>query len=521
MSNEKVIVEIGAIDNASAKLNDVANKSESMGSRIGGALNNATAASLAFAAGLAAVAATLAAGIGYGIRVAADLETARQGFVTLLGSAEAADKTMARIKKEAASTPFEIPGLTKGVQLLTAVTKDGDKAIDIILDVGEGLAAMGKGQAELDRIIINLQQIANVGKVSELDIKQFGFAGINILELLADHYGTTETAAMEMIKNSSDAFGDLIAAFDEANDAGGDFFNAYINQAGTFNQLWSNAKDIFGIFLAELVTSTGIFDAVKNVLASFIGVLTEHKQVIIDSVMWLKEHEWVIAIVAGAIVGALVPAFYFLATAVWAATAPLIPFMAIGAALAALSYLIYTAWQTNFLGFQEVVTLVVDFIALHIGIFMDTLKMIFEVTLAILQGNWQGAWQAMENWVMSIVNRISAWVDKLMEKLRILGEYLRGIQDRFNQTSGGISGAFSVNARPMADGGIVTRPTFAMIGEAGPEAVIPLRNNRAGVGAGGVTINIENNSFFGDDERFVEKIGDKLLRLIEPHIAYS
>lgn len=48
----------------------------------------------------------------------------------------------------------------------------------------------------------------------------------------------------------------------------------------------------------------------------------------------------------------------------------------------------------------------------------------------------------------------------------------------------------------LAEGGIVTGPTLAMIGEAGPEAVIPL--DRAGAGAGaGVTLK-QNNYFYGD-----------------------
>lgn len=41
----------------------------------------------------------------------------------------------------------------------------------------------------------------------------------------------------------------------------------------------------------------------------------------------------------------------------------------------------------------------------------------------------------------------------------------------------------------MAEGGIVTGPTLAMIGEAGPEAVIPLKGKNAGMGAN-VTINV-------------------------------
>ena len=41
----------------------------------------------------------------------------------------------------------------------------------------------------------------------------------------------------------------------------------------------------------------------------------------------------------------------------------------------------------------------------------------------------------------------------------------------------------------MASGGIVTGPTLAMIGESGPEAVIPLNGRNGGMG-GGVTINV-------------------------------
>ena len=40
----------------------------------------------------------------------------------------------------------------------------------------------------------------------------------------------------------------------------------------------------------------------------------------------------------------------------------------------------------------------------------------------------------------------------------------------------------------MADGGIVTRPTLALIGERGPEAVVPL--NRGTSMGGGITVNV-------------------------------
>ena len=59
----------------------------------------------------------------------------------------------------------------------------------------------------------------------------------------------------------------------------------------------------------------------------------------------------------------------------------------------------------------------------------------------------------------------------------------------------------------LAHGGIVTRPTLAMIGEAGPEAVIPLSRSR---GMGGITVNIENVNGL-DPDSVAEALQDTLI----------
>jgi hypothetical protein len=43
----------------------------------------------------------------------------------------------------------------------------------------------------------------------------------------------------------------------------------------------------------------------------------------------------------------------------------------------------------------------------------------------------------------------------------------------------------------LADGGIVTGPTLAMIGEKGPEAVIPLNRGNSTPGGNNITINVQ------------------------------
>jgi hypothetical protein len=70
----------------------------------------------------------------------------------------------------------------------------------------------------------------------------------------------------------------------------------------------------------------------------------------------------------------------------------------------------------------------------------------------------------------------------------------------------GIGGkGFDVPNIPMlAAGGIVTSPTLAMIGERGPEAVIPLTGPNAGAGMGGTQVNINVNG--GDPNAVVDAL---------------
>jgi hypothetical protein len=75
----------------------------------------------------------------------------------------------------------------------------------------------------------------------------------------------------------------------------------------------------------------------------------------------------------------------------------------------------------------------------------------------------------------------------------------------FGQMSGPSAGAGGANPagldyKAMATGGIVTSPTMALIGEAGPEAVIPL--DKMGSMGGGVTINVNG----GDPQAVVDAL---------------
>jgi len=70
--------------------------------------------------------------------------------------------------------------------------------------------------------------------------------------------------------------------------------------------------------------------------------------------------------------------------------------------------------------------------------------------------------------------------------LGVLIGSLRDLIDLKNQVGNFDFPGFDIPG--FADGGVVTRPTLAMVGEKGPEAIIPL-SQMGGMG-GGVTVNV-------------------------------
>lgn len=272
----KTIKGVGAsVSGLASKLSSVA---RSIGSKVTEGFAQLRIAALATGAAVGFMAYNLGKSA---IQSTADIEMMRQGFVTLLGSTKKADKAIERIKKDAAKTPFEIKGLIQANQLLTSVTKDADRSEDFLLNIGKALSAMGRGQPELDRIIVNLQQIGAVGKASTLDLKQFAFAGIPIFEMLQQETGLAGDALEDFITDGKVSFDMLEEMFAKAGTGSGQFAKAFETQTGTLNQLVSNAKDNLVILGVELLTQTGAFDAIKNAVDRFTTFLTNNKGAIV------------------------------------------------------------------------------------------------------------------------------------------------------------------------------------------------------------------------------------------------
>lgn len=227
-----------------------------------------------------------------------------------------------------------------------------------------------------------------------------------------------------------------------------------------------------------------------------------------------EDTKQIIFLVAGAIGGIMVFAIYSLATslfalapAIWAAITPILPFIAIGMAVAALAYLIWDNW---------------DFLVEMLGAAWEWIKSTAMKTFTILAAFFRVHWAMMKKifgppvkWIVDLVmknwelvktvsskvwNKISSSLEKVWNGIKSVASNVWGsiwgtIKGMLNNSIGGIntlirglnkviegtnkvsgSGIPKVPQIPkLAKGGIITGPTLAMVGEGRhSEAVLPL-----------------------------------------------
>lgn len=192
-----------------------------------------------------------------GIRYNAQLEDYTTGFTNMLGSAEAAKAAMDAIQEDAARTPFDVASLTQANQLLISAGENAGYSRKVIMALGDAVSATSGGNAELSRMAANLQQIANVGKASAIDIKQFAYAGINIYQVLADYTGKS----VQEVQNMTISYDLLSQALIAASEEGGRYYNAMSSlsqkQNGITNTLKDNVKQLAGLLTSDLSDGIG------------------------------------------------------------------------------------------------------------------------------------------------------------------------------------------------------------------------------------------------------------------------
>lgn len=205
-----------------------------------------------------------------GVAYNAELERQTTLFTTLTGSAEEAQEILSAIKQDALGSPFDTQSLITANQYLLATGEEAEKSRQVILDLGNAISATGGGNSELQRMAQNLQQIANVGKATSVDMKQFAMAGIDIWGILADSTGKS----VEELQKMDITFDMITEAFATASAEGGKYAGAMEAQADTLNGKISILKATFEELLGSLTeTLVPIIKDVIDYLQSWVDKL--------------------------------------------------------------------------------------------------------------------------------------------------------------------------------------------------------------------------------------------------------
>jgi hypothetical protein len=128
--------------------------------------------------------------------------------------------------------------------------------------------------------------------------------------------------------------------------------------------------------------------------------------------------------------------------------------------------------------------------------------------ILMIKDNWDSIWGGMQSVVEGVVSGLKGPINGLIALINGVIEGVNGISvdiPSWVPKLGGKTFGFDIAPiKELAEGGIVKSPTLAMIGEAGPEAVVPLGRN------GGmqpvINIYIQGDTYGFDD--FEDKVAE-------------
>jgi hypothetical protein len=326
-------------------------------------------------------------------------------------------------------------------------------------DLRPALANLARGTKDIDKAQQGLSLAMDISTATGKDLA-------TVSDALAKAYGGN----MKGLKALSPEMAALIKDGADLNTVmdvlGGTFGGATATAAGTAEGQMKR----FGIAISE---------AKENIGAALIPVVEKVLPLLTALGAWAQNNTTTFIVIAGLIGGIAlavlavntalkvynaVQVITNALTAVWNALLLANPITLVIIAVVAL-IAILAALYFKFDGVRKIVDTVFDAITTGVKFSFDAIKTYFTAVLNIYKSIFNGIASLWNNTIGKLSFSFPSWVPGLGGK------------------------GFDVPNIPLlAEGGIVTGPTLAMIGEAGPEAVVPL-SKMGGMG-GGITVNV-------------------------------
>ena len=284
------------------------------------------------------------------VKMAGDMQATEKAFTTLLGNSDKAKSFLGELSQFAAETPFELPGLQDTAKKLLAFKFQAEDIIPIMSTIGDAAAMLGSGQEGINGMTMAISQMQAKGRAQGEELLQLAERGVNAYQYLADAMGTSIPEAMDQVSkgvvSSDQAINAILMGMQK------DFKGGMEGLSKEIPGLWSNIKDNslavlreMGLGIAESLDVRGTMQKMSDSLGSFAAYAKQSGVNEALKALVPPELSAAVFIVAGALTAAAIPAMITFATSVWAAVAPLLPFIAAGAALGAVAWVIWKAWN--------------------------------------------------------------------------------------------------------------------------------------------------------------------------------
>jgi len=291
------------------------------------------------------------------------VEDMRVGLTTLLKDSAGAQQVIQQTMQDAATTPFSFESLLMSNKALISAGVNADKARTDVINLANAIAATGGTDVELQRMVVNLQQIANAGEATTMDIKQFAFAGVNL-------YKALEAAGIQYAKGTKLTYEQISYALQKAHEEGGIYFHGLENMSDNTSIKISALGDAWFKFRVEL------FDKIKPAIDTVVDGLISMIHALENIPTWIEENQkglkalgagllvlgiGLVAVNASAIAASVGVGLY--ASALWLVYAAQVavnfvmsanPIGLVIAAFAALTAGVVYAWE-KFVGFRAVI----------------------------------------------------------------------------------------------------------------------------------------------------------------------
>ena len=172
----------------------------------------------------------------------AELESQTRSLQVLTGSAEKTKQIVGEIKAFGAATPFQVRDLIDVTKKLKAFGIETDSLVDTTKRLGDVAGATG---ADLDGIATAFGQIRAKGKFSQEENLQLLERGVDLTTELKKMYGLSGDELAKAMSKGQISFEAANQALITLTNQGGQYFGGAVAQADTLNGKLSTLQDAF------------------------------------------------------------------------------------------------------------------------------------------------------------------------------------------------------------------------------------------------------------------------------------